>query len=121
MPVSAAQRFSLQGRPLAKNGFRHGGPHSPSLVTGIDRACRCLLGLQAADGHWCGELQGDTLLESEYVLLMAFLGREREQRVAKAARYLLSQQLPEGGWNNYPDGPVELSVSVKAYFALKLA
>ena len=27
----------------------------------------------------------------------------------------------EGGWNNYPDGPVELSVSVKAYFALKLA
>ena len=31
------------------------------------------------------------------------------------------QQLPDGGWSNYPGGPVELSVSVKAYFALKLA
>ncbi len=29
--------------------------------------------------------------------------------------------MPEGGWNNYPDGPADLSVSVKAYFALKLA
>ncbi|HMC64438.1 MAG TPA: squalene--hopene cyclase, partial [Gemmataceae bacterium] len=46
---------------------------------------------------------------------------EGEPRVAKAARYILTQQLAEGGWNNYPDGPVELSVSVKAYFALKLA
>src|SRR6266852_1750602 len=29
--------------------------------------------------------------------------------------------MPEGGWNNYPEGPPDLSVSVKAYFALKLA
>jgi squalene-hopene/tetraprenyl-beta-curcumene cyclase len=52
---------------------------------------------------------------------MAFLSRENEEKVAKAARYILAQQLPEGGWNNYPDGPADLSVSVKAYFALKLA
>src|SRR5262245_34676633 len=52
---------------------------------------------------------------------MAFLGREREERIAKAARYILSQQLPDGGWNNYTDGPPELSASVKAYFALKIA
>ena len=38
-----------------------------------------------------------------------------------SARFILDQQLPEGGWNNYPDGPADLSVSVKAYFALKLA
>jgi squalene-hopene/tetraprenyl-beta-curcumene cyclase len=77
--------------------------------------------LQAPDGHWVGELQGDTILETEYILLMAFLGREHEPRVRKAARYVLELQLPEGGWNNYPGGPPELSVSVKAYFALKLA
>jgi squalene-hopene/tetraprenyl-beta-curcumene cyclase len=80
-----------------------------------------LLARQAADGHWVGELKGDTILESEFILLMAFLGRERDRDVAKAARYLLTQQMPEGGWNNYPDGPADLSVSVKAYFALKLA
>jgi squalene-hopene/tetraprenyl-beta-curcumene cyclase len=91
------------------------------LTNALDRARRCLLRLQRPDGHWVGELQGDTILESEYILLMAFLGRERDERVAAAARYLLTQQMSEGGWNNYPDGPVELSVSVKAYFALKLA
>jgi squalene-hopene/tetraprenyl-beta-curcumene cyclase len=68
-----------------------------------------------------GELQGDTILESEWVLLMAFLGREGDERVRKAARYVLAQQQPGGGWSNYPGGPAELSVSVKAYFALKLA
>ena len=87
----------------------------------MERARQCLLARQAADGHWIGELQGDTILESEYILLMAFLGREHDPKVKKAARYILQQQHPEGGWDNYTDGPVELSVSVKAYFALKLA
>lgn len=94
--------------------------HSTPLRSAITAARRRLLALQRQDGHWVGELEGDTILESEYVLLMAFLGREREERVSRAAAYVLSQQLPDGGWNNYPDGPAELSVSVKAYFALKL-
>ena len=76
--------------------------------------------MQRADGHWVGELQGDTILESEYILLMAFLGREEDEVCRKAARYVLQQQMPEGGWSNYPGGPADLSVSVKAYFALKL-
>jgi squalene-hopene/tetraprenyl-beta-curcumene cyclase len=87
----------------------------------VERAARGLLARQALDGHWVGELQGDTILESEWILLMAFLGREGDSRVSRAARYLLRQQQPGGGWSNYPDGPAELSVSVKAYFALKLA
>ena len=62
------------------------------------KAVSLLLSRQAFDGHWVGELQGDTILESEYILLLAFLGREREPKVAKIAQYLLSQQLPEGGW-----------------------
>ncbi|MGH7223378.1 MAG: squalene--hopene cyclase, partial [Gemmataceae bacterium] len=60
------------------------------------------------------------ILESEYVLLLAFLGREDGDVCRKAANYILRQQKPEGGWSNYPDGPPDLSVSVKAYFALKL-
>jgi len=77
--------------------------------------------LQRPDGHWCAELQGDTILESEYILLMAFLGRETDENVRKAANYILSQRRPEGAWSSYPGGPVDVSVSVKAYFALKLA
>ena len=103
------------------DGFRHDPDHRSPLFAAIQRTCKCLLERQAADGHWVGELQGDTILESEYILLLAFLGREEDEKVAKAARYILAQQLPEGGWNNYPAGPADLSVSVKAYFALKLA
>jgi squalene-hopene/tetraprenyl-beta-curcumene cyclase len=94
---------------------------TPGLRATLDGAVDCLLSKQQSDGHWIGELQGDTILESEYILLMAFLGRENDSRVRKAAQYILDEQLTEGGWNNYPDGPVEVSVSVKAYFALKLA
>jgi squalene-hopene/tetraprenyl-beta-curcumene cyclase len=101
-------------------GFQHVGERSSPLQHAIERARRCLLDMQQADGHWVGELQGDTILESEYVLLMAFLGREDEDVCRKAANYILRQQMPEGGWNNYPGGPADLSVSVKAYFALKL-
>jgi squalene-hopene/tetraprenyl-beta-curcumene cyclase len=90
------------------------------IATATDRAAAALLRLQAEDGHWCAELQGDTILESEYIFLMAFLGRHREEKCLKAARYILTQELPGGGWSNYPGGPADLSVSVKAYFALKL-
>jgi len=102
--------------------------HSESALStfGLDaamhRARRCLLSLQNPDGHWRGELEGDTILESEYILLMAFLGRLDDRKVWKAANYIVAQERPEGGaWSNHPDGPVDLNVSVKAYFALKLA
>jgi squalene-hopene/tetraprenyl-beta-curcumene cyclase len=96
-------------------------PQPAQLTAAVDRARACLLDLQKPDGHWVGELQGDTILESEYILLLAFLGREGDEKVAKAARYLIRQQMPEGGWGNYPGGPADISVSVKAYFALKVA
>jgi squalene-hopene/tetraprenyl-beta-curcumene cyclase len=112
-----------QSRPApslsARSTSKGGAPASP-LQRAIDCARRCLLDMQQADGHWVGELQGDTILESEYVLLMAFLGREDEEVCRKAANYIRRQQMREGGWSNYPEGPADLSVSVKAYFALKL-
>jgi squalene-hopene/tetraprenyl-beta-curcumene cyclase len=53
---------------------------------------------------------------------MAFLGRLDNRKVWKAANYIVTQERPDGGaWSNHPGGPVDLNVSVKAYFALKLA
>lgn len=83
-------------------------------------AANWLLNEQQPDGHWVGELEGDTILESEYVLLFAWLGEARKPTAVKAAEYIRRQQLPEGGWSIYPGGKVEISTSVKAYFALKL-
>lgn len=103
------------------NGSRHSSL-SPSnrLQSSIERSALALTRLQNDDGHWVGELQGDTILESEYIMLMAFLGREHDEKCRKAAKYILSQQLEHGAWSNYPDGPPDVSVSTKAYFALKL-
>jgi squalene-hopene/tetraprenyl-beta-curcumene cyclase len=96
-------------------------PRTGRLTSAIRAARRALLVRQKPDGHWVGELQGDTILESEWVLLMAFLGREHDDRVRRAANYIVEHQQADGGWSNYPDGPPELSVSVKAYLALKIA
>ena len=93
---------------------------SESLDDALDRGREKLLASQREDGHWCGELEGDSILESEYVLLMAFLGREREEICVKAAKYLHEKQQPSGGWSMYPGGVPDLSSTVKAYFALKL-
>jgi squalene-hopene/tetraprenyl-beta-curcumene cyclase len=77
----------------------------------------------AADlGYWHGELEADSTLESDYILFLYCLdaGRYRE-KIAKLARRVMNLQLEDGSWNIYYDGPGEISASVKAYFALKLA
>ena len=79
------------------------------LRVGVGRAIQSardyLLQIQHADGHWCGELEGDTILESEYVLTMHFIGRLHEERCRKAANYIRQKMLPEGGWAIYEGGP----------------
>jgi len=94
-------------------------PSEPEVATAVRAARDYLHALQREDGHWCGELEGDTILESEYVLTFHFLGRAGE-KTSKAAAYVREKQLPDGGWPIYPGGAAEVSASVKAYFALKL-
>ena len=86
----------------------------------IDRTVAWLEDRQAPDGHWRAPLEGDTILESEYLLLLAWADRLDGDHVAGCARRIVRQQLPEGGWAIYPGGPIDVSASVKAYLALKL-
>ncbi|HSE36860.1 MAG TPA: prenyltransferase/squalene oxidase repeat-containing protein, partial [Blastocatellia bacterium] len=90
------------------------------VTRAIESARNYMLQIQHADGHWCGELEGDTILESEYVLTMYFIGRLHEERCRKAATYIRKQMLPGGGWAIYEGGPPEVSASAKAYFVLKM-
>mgnify|MGYP002625911637 FL=1 len=90
------------------------------LDEAIARTRDYLLSQQHAEGYWVAELEGDTILESEYILLLAFLGRADSEVAKLCANYMLKQQLSGGGWASYPGGPIEISGSVKAYFALKL-
>ena len=91
------------------------------LPDAIERGAQNLLSLQASEGYWLGELEADSTLESDYIYYLHVLDRADPVRIAKLANYVRRKQLPDGGWNIYPDGPSELNATCKAYFALKLA
>src|SRR4051794_37357427 len=120
MAFAVTERTRMRPATATSPGYRLDPAHFAALQRATERATQALLNLQQPDGHWVAELQGDTILESEYILLLAFLGRENGEVARQAANYVLQQQRPDGSWSNYPGGPLELSVSVKAYFALKL-
>jgi len=94
---------------------------SSRVAVGIDAARKYLFSEQHEDGYWCGELEADTTLEGDYIVLHTLFGTEQNPRVRKAANYILQHQNEEGGWSIYPGGPTNLSASVKSYFGLKLA
>jgi squalene-hopene/tetraprenyl-beta-curcumene cyclase len=75
---------------------------------------------QHPDGYWVGELEGDALLQSETILLLAFLGEEESELAKQCAAHLLDTQSEDGGWAMYTGGKSDVCNTVKAYFALKL-
>jgi squalene-hopene/tetraprenyl-beta-curcumene cyclase len=92
------------------------------VAASSDAARRVLFSQQHEDGYWCGELEADTTLEADYIILHTLLGTpDVETRFIKAARYILEHQNEDGGWSIYPGGPSNISASVKSYFGLKLA
>ena len=99
------------------------------IATTLDRAVDALISLQQDDGHWCGELQGDSILASEYLLMKFILAQERQPMhdgadprvtLGKIARWMLMQQREDGTWGQYPGAKMDISATVKAYFSLKL-
>ena len=118
---------------MAKDHMQSGSGDSAELFFGVlDNATAkvraainatrdLLFSTQHEDGYWCGELEADTTLESDYILLHTLLGTVDEKRHAKCAREILRHQNEDGGWPIYYGGPSNISASVKAYFGLKLA
>ena len=104
-----------------------------TMTSAAARAARLaaerLLALQDSGGYWCADLTADTTLESDYVLLQLWMhppeagvwNPPTRALVDKAVRSILERQLPDGGFNIYAKGPSEISATVKAYFALKVA
>ena len=120
-PESLEMRESQTTGTAAKRARQTGSRVDSRMDAVIERAVWHLLSLQASDGYWWGELEADTTLESDCILLHHILGDGDNVRVRKFANYIRKKQLADGGWNIYPDGPAELNTCVKAYFALKLA
>jgi squalene-hopene/tetraprenyl-beta-curcumene cyclase len=119
-PVSRASRRAAEGIPSASR---------EELASAAAKSSRHLFSLQSPEGFWCGELTADSTLESDYILLQLWRYQPdglhwdppSRPRIGKAVRSILERQLPDGGFNIYAGGPSEVSATVKAYCALKLA
>jgi len=87
----------------------------------IERATQALLSRQRTDGHWVFELEADATIPAEYVLLRHYLGEPVDAGLEqKIAVYLRRIQGAHGGWPLFAEGALDISATVKAYFALKM-
>ena len=87
----------------------------------LARARDHLLGLQDPRGWWIGELETNVTMDAEDLLLRHFLGILTETDLKETAAWIRSQQRDDGTWANFYGGPGDLSTTVEAYVALRLA
>ena len=73
------------------------------------------------EGCYVYELEADSTIPSEYILLMHFVGEINVKLEIKIQNYILSKQNKDGGWPLFFEGESDISASVKAYYALKLS
>jgi squalene-hopene/tetraprenyl-beta-curcumene cyclase len=92
-----------------------------ALDTGVDLAAERLLSLQHPDGWWKGELESNATMIAEHLFLLHFLGLRDAETDRLLANELLARRRPDGTWSIWFDGPPDLSVTVEAYAALRLA
>ncbi len=94
---------------------------SPDASSALARARDHLLALQHEQGWWQGELETNVTMDAEDLLMREFLGVRTPEQTAASARWIASQQREDGTWANFYGGPGDLSTTVEAYVALRLA
>jgi squalene-hopene/tetraprenyl-beta-curcumene cyclase len=102
-------------------GFADDGDLGEVAAATLTLARTHLLGLQDPRGWWIGELETNVTMDAEDVLLRHFLGILGKTDAAETAVWIRSQQRADGTWANFYGGPGDLSTTVEAYVALKLA
>jgi len=96
-------------------------PRSAAARETLDRACAYLLAQQHPDGWWKGELETNVTIDAEDLFLRHHLGILDARQTAATARWIRSRQRGDGSWATFYGGPADLSTTVEAYLALRLA
>ena len=100
-------------------------PPSPSfdrdVKNSLKNALDALISLQNPDGWWKGELETNVTIDAEDLLLREFLEIRTEEQTAATAKWIRSRQREDGTWANFFGGPADLSTTIEAYVALRLA
>jgi squalene-hopene/tetraprenyl-beta-curcumene cyclase len=87
----------------------------------LARAREHLRSRQHDDGWWKGALDTNVTMDAEDLLLREFLGIRAERETRMAAAWIRSQQLDDGSWGVFHGADGDLSTTVEAYAALRLA
>ncbi|MFF3314596.1 squalene--hopene cyclase [Streptomyces sp. NPDC003035] len=85
------------------------------------RSVEHLLGRQDAEGWWKGDLETNVTMDAEDLLLRQFLGIQDADTTRAAALHIRGEQREDGTWATFYGGPGELSTTIEAYVALRLA
>ena len=91
------------------------------LDAAIEAATNRLLELQHPDGWWVGELESNATMIAQHLFWHHVLGLRTPELDRKIANELLARQRDDGTWSIWFDGPPDLSTSIEAYAALRLA
>jgi squalene-hopene/tetraprenyl-beta-curcumene cyclase len=102
-----------------KQALEQPSTNSHKVSEALESSKKSLLESCLSD-HWCFELEADSTIPSEYILLQHYLGRSNKDLAGKVANYICRKQNLNGSWSLYEDGPGDMSATVKAYLALKL-
>ncbi|NUK82997.1 squalene--hopene cyclase [Streptomyces lunaelactis] len=86
-----------------------------------ERSVQHLLGRQDAEGWWKGDLETNVTMDAEDLLLRQFLGIQDATTTEASARFIRGEQREDGTWATFYGGPGELSATIEAYVALRLA
>jgi len=120
-PIPDTPGSEARGLQKAGNGGLGVAAPDGELENAVGCATEALLAEQQEDGHWVYELEADSTIPAEYVLLVHYLGERPDLELErKIGRYLRRIQQSDGGWPLFTDGAPNVSASVKAYFALKV-
>jgi squalene-hopene/tetraprenyl-beta-curcumene cyclase len=111
----------MSGEGTVEKLFPLPGAGGSSIGRAISSAREALIARQHQSGHWLFELEADCTIPAEFILMMHFLDEIDGSLQGKLAAFLRQRQADHGGWPLYHGGRFDLSASVKAYYALKLA
>jgi squalene-hopene/tetraprenyl-beta-curcumene cyclase len=135
-PVAPAHPLRVAGLRAGAHTAGVGMPIVDRAAASLGRSIEALMSKLRADRaegcppgslHWCAELEGDSILSSEYLLMKWILGQENDRpsadpdRLARIASHLRLVQRADGTWGQYPGSGPDISACVKAYLALKCA
>jgi squalene-hopene/tetraprenyl-beta-curcumene cyclase len=90
-------------------------------MAALDRARRHVLELQDSSGCWRSDEYKQAGMDAEDLLYREFAGIRTDDLTEAVARWIRSTQETDGGWPGRQYGGGDLTVSVLAYAALRLA